>query len=121
MHFHQNRILIFFIAIIFPFITTYAQLEGSITDKNKNKLPHTSVSATDSTGKLIATVSADKRGYYQLKGLQPGKYKIEARAEGFLPTILENIKVTPAPKDADENDDTRHAIRLDIILKRPGE
>ena len=117
----MRTLIPFLIALIFPFAITNAQLEGSITDKDKRKIPNAIISATDSTGNMMATVTADKRGLYQLKGLQPGKYKIEAKAEGFLTTKLENVMVTPAPKDADEHDDTRHAIRLDIILKRPGE
>jgi hypothetical protein len=98
-----------------------AQLEGSVSDKNEVYLPGAIVTAFDSTGKIITTSKADQRGVYMLKGLKPGKYKIETKSEGFTTLILENIKVTPAPKDADENDDTRHAIRLDIILKRPGD
>ena len=71
---------------------------------------------SDSTGKFIDSTRSDDRGGYAFKGLKPGTYIVAAKAQGFISSTNENIKVTTPPEGTDEDDDTYYAIRLDIIL-----
>lgn len=54
---------------------------------------------------------------YFFRKLKPGKYKIEAKAPGFV-NAIHTIRVNTAPADANDNDDTYYAETLDIILRR---
>lgn len=96
----------------------FGQLEGDVLDQSGKVITIAIVIATDSTGKVVDTAKTDERGFYFFKTLQPGKYKIEAKAPGFQPTI-HTVRIDPAPKDANDTDDTYYAETLDIILTRP--
>ena len=99
-------------------ISALAQIEGNILDQKEKGIANAIVAAFDSTGKVIATDTSDTRGFYSLKGLQPGQYKIEARASGFLTTTKKNVEVPKEAETANKDYDTYFAIRLDIILEK---
>ncbi len=105
-----------FFMILFSTLVSHAQLEGSVRDSKQKQIPGAAVTATDSSGKLVVNARSDHRGFYSLKGLKPGKYKLEVKAEGYLSAFHENVIITPAPEDTDEKSDTYHAIRLNITL-----
>lgn len=94
-----------------------AQVEGDVVDPNDIGIGKAILTATDSTGKLIDTATTDKRGFYFFKSLKPGRYNIEAKADGYTAYIFENIVVKKEYNRANEWDDTYYAIRLDFILK----
>jgi len=99
-------------------VSGFAQIQGGVFDQKKQGIPNANVMATDTTGKVIDTVKSDKRGFYIFKGLRPGKYKIEAKALGFLTAVFENIQANK--EDPDEGigrDDISSATRLEIVLK----
>lgn len=95
-----------------------AQIEGDVVDQKDKGVPNALVTATDTARKVTDTVRSDERGFYSFKGLKSGKYKIEAKAVGFLPAVY-YVKVNAAPDGANEGDDTYYAETLDIILTRP--
>ena len=94
-----------------------AQMEGSVRDQNDQGIIKASIVATDSTGKVIDTASTDKRGFYRLTKLKPGKYNIEVKAEGFTPAVFKAVEVEKELKMTSDWDHTYYAVRLDITLK----
>lgn len=99
-------------------VTAFGQVEGDVLDEKNKAVTNAVITATDSTGKIVDTVRTDQRGFYFFKKLKPGKYKIEAKAPGFLPAVYKNVEVNAAPAGANEGDDTYYAITLDITLIR---
>jgi hypothetical protein len=94
----------------------FSQIEGNVFDQKENGIANATVTAIDSTGKLIVTDSSDNRGFYSLKGLKPGKYKIETRAAGFLLSLKKNVDVPKEATAPNQGYDTYYAIRVDITL-----
>lgn len=94
-----------------------AQIEGDVVGQKGIGVSDATLTATDVNGKVVATVKSDKRGFYQFKGLKIGKYKIEVKAAGFRPAVVENVAVnTEEADDEIERDDVSGATRLNIKL-----
>ncbi|HNR17662.1 MAG TPA: carboxypeptidase-like regulatory domain-containing protein [Chitinophagaceae bacterium] len=113
----RKKILFSEVFILIAF-TAFSQVEGDVTDDKNKGITNVVITATDSTGKTLDTVKTDERGFYFFLKLKPGKYKIEAKAPGFV-NATHTIRVNTAPADSNDNDDTYYAETLDIILKRP--
>ncbi|MFA5908366.1 MAG: TonB-dependent receptor [Vicinamibacterales bacterium] len=70
-----------------------ASLAGTIVDGTKAALPGATVTATMiDTGRVATTVS-DERGEYRLRGLQAGRYKVQAELSGFSTVIIPDIEL----------------------------
>jgi hypothetical protein len=99
--------------------TATAQLEGEVTDQNNKGLANVIILATDSTGKVVDSARTDTSGLYVFSLLQGGKYKVEAKARGFLTAVFKNVSLAQPLKPHDPWDDSYYAIRLDIVLQKP--
>ncbi|MGQ0735452.1 MAG: carboxypeptidase regulatory-like domain-containing protein [Acidobacteriota bacterium] len=70
-----------------------ATLGGVITDDTKAALPGVTVTATSiETGRMMTGVT-DERGEYRLRGLAPGRYKIQADLSGFASMIVPDVEL----------------------------
>lgn len=114
----MNKKILLYGLIHLLIINAFGQVEGDVVDQKDIAITNSVIIATDSTGKIVDTAKTDQRGFYFFKGLKPGKYKIEAKAPGFLPAVL-MIRVNPNPDNSNDEDDTYYAETLDIILVRP--
>lgn len=109
--------LSFGIILLFA-VSSFAQIQGGVFDQKGQGIPNVIIIATDSVRNVIDTVRSDKRGFYAFKGLKPGKYKIEAKAAGFLPRVYENVQANEEdPDEGIERDDVSSATRLEVVLK----
>jgi hypothetical protein len=82
-----------FIASVSPAFAQDATLIGSIVDGTKAALPGATVTATMiDTGRTTAAVS-DDRGEYRLRGLAPGRYKVQAELAGFSTVVVPDIEL----------------------------
>jgi hypothetical protein len=95
----------------------FAQIEGDVADQKNKGVPDAIIIATDLARKVADTVKSDKRGFYEFKGLKPGKYIIEVKAAGFQSSTQKNVVVneedTGAPKG---EEDLYWGQRLNITL-----
>jgi hypothetical protein len=111
-------ITLFFIIICLTAIKGFTQIQGGVFDQKKTGISNALVLASDTSGKIIDSVRSDIRGFYLFSGLTPGKYRIEANAKGFLPTVHENVIANKEyPFDVNTRNDISNATRLEIILK----
>lgn len=70
-----------------------ASLAGTVVDGTKAALPGATVTATMiDTGRVTTTVS-DGRGEYRLRGLQAGRYKVQAELSGFSTVVIPDIEL----------------------------
>jgi hypothetical protein len=106
------------IALIVGF-NSFGQIEGVVTNKQKAAITNAVIMVTEINSKKVDSVRSDQEGGYAFKGLKPGKYNVEARAEGFSSAAYKNIEVETAPEGSDEHDDTYYAVRVDIIMLPP--
>src|SRR5688572_8179151 len=68
-----------------------ATLLGNVVDGTKAALPGATITATlIDTGRATTTVS-DERGEYRLRGLAPGRYRVQAELSGFSTVVIPDI------------------------------
>jgi hypothetical protein len=88
--------LIFLAAVLLhavPAVAQDATLSGAVHDSTKGALPGATVTATMiDTGRTTTAIS-DERGEYRLRGLQPGRYKVQAELSGFSTVIIPDIEL----------------------------
>src|SRR5688572_1985405 len=70
-----------------------ATLIGNVVDGTKAALPGATITATlIDTGRANTTVS-DERGEYRLRGLAPGRYRVQAELSGFSTIVIPDIEL----------------------------
>jgi hypothetical protein len=76
--------------------TAFAQeatILGTVTDDTKGALPGATVVATSLDNGRTFTGVTDERGDYRLRGLAPGRYKVQAELSGFATVIVPDVEV----------------------------
>ena len=70
-----------------------ATLTGSVVDGTKAALPGATITATlIDTGRASTTIT-DERGEYRLRGLAPGRYRVQAELSGFSTVVIPEIEL----------------------------
>lgn len=70
-----------------------ASIAGTVVDDTKSVIPGVTVTATSlATGRVMSAVS-DERGEYRLRGIPPGRYKVEAELTGFAHVVLPDVEL----------------------------
>lgn len=106
----MKKLIISLAAILLFAVCASAQIEGRVTDEGGNGVANVTVTATNSEGEVVSTVTTDEDGHYIFEDLDAGKFKITATgAAGFQAAVHEDI-------DAAEEESTT----LDIVLTRSG-
>ena len=83
-----------------------AQIDGTVTDSSSAVMPGVSIAATNvETGTVRSTVS-NNDGYYTLPLLQPGKYNLTVKRDGFRPVIHDGLVLA-----------VNQNVRLDIVMQ----
>ena len=91
---------------------TTASLHGHIADPTGALIPGATVTVATPAGNTVATAAADATGSYQVSGLAPGSYVVQASFEGFAPFAMPAIQLAAGTT-------FRPALRL--FLSQPGE
>ncbi|MGA3344471.1 MAG: carboxypeptidase regulatory-like domain-containing protein, partial [Terracidiphilus sp.] len=71
-----------------------ASLHGHIADPTGALIPGATVTVSTTSGKAVATTTADASGAYQVNGLQPGSYIVRAAFAGFAPFAMPALQLT---------------------------
>src|SRR5687767_10453905 len=92
----RSASLLFLFAFLFLAAPVFAQdatLLGAVVDGTKAALPGATITATMiDTGRAQTTVS-DERGEYRLRGLEAGRYKVQAELSGFSTVLIPEIEL----------------------------
>ena len=89
------------IAVAATAISVSAQqssLSGVLTDANGAAVVGAAVSLTQESTAAVITDTTNDGGRYNFLSLQPGRYKLSIRANGFTPLVFENLIVETASK-----------------------
>lgn len=70
-----------------------ATLRGHITDPTGALIPGTTVAITTSAGTAVTSTTADSGGAYEVNGLAPGGYIVQANFAGFAPFASPTIQL----------------------------
>jgi hypothetical protein len=73
--------------------TGSATVRGHITDPTGALIPGAKVTVTNALGVTVATTTADATGGYQVTGLAPGSYIVQAAVAGFAPFSSPTIQL----------------------------
>lgn len=68
-------------------------IKGTVKDASGAVLPGVSVTVANVETNVSQTMVTDAKGLYQVRYLNPGKYSVEARLEGFKPVIRKEVQV----------------------------
>jgi len=79
---------------------------GTIQDTAGASVPKASVEVKNMDTGVIAIGTTDAAGHFEVNALKPGRYRVEASAEGFSHAVAENVSVQVGGRQ-----------RLDLTLK----
>ncbi len=85
--------------------TTHSNLLGAITDPQGLPVAGTQVTVTETSKGYSSSATTNAEGFYRIKGLLPGTYRMKAELDGFQTFVNENVIVY-----------TRQERRVDIQL-----
>ena len=71
-------------------------IKGTITDQTGGVIQTATVTATNVQTGIERTVNTNDDGTYEIPSLDPGVYKVTAKASGFSDTVQENVNVQTA-------------------------
>jgi hypothetical protein len=86
--------------------TATGTLRGVVTDPSGAVVPQATVSLTTPRGQSVSTTTSNREGSYELKGIAPGSYNVNATAKGFAVFGREDVAIAAG-----------QAQRLDIPLE----
>jgi hypothetical protein len=86
---------------------TFGTITGVITDPTGATVPNTEVQVTNEGTNVTRTATTGDAGSYDLPNLNPGIYRVTAKAGGFKTAVVQNIEVTALRT-------VRVDIRLDV-------
>lgn len=73
--------------------TNVGAIHGAVTDPSNAVVAGASVIVTGADGSVLSATTT-QQGTFDLKGVAPGKYKVEIFAKGFTPFSLADVQVT---------------------------
>src|SRR5262245_6730155 len=76
------------------FAQSTATLQGSVKDQSGAVVSGAKVTVRDLATGVERMVQTGSNGNYQAAALPPGLYRVEARAPGFAPQVIEDRKST---------------------------
>lgn len=103
-------ILLFSVGMFAQSQATTGNIEGRVVDQNNAVVANATVTATNQDTGFGKTAASDNDGNYIFVLLPPGKYRVEASAQGFSKATYENVIVTVGSK-----------ISLQVDLKVSGQ
>ena len=68
-------------------------LRGVVSDPSGAVVPQATVSLTTPQGQSVSTTTSNHEGFYELKGIAPGSYTVNATAKGFAVFGREDVTV----------------------------
>jgi len=73
---------------------TFGTVTGAVTDPTGATVPNTEVVVTNEGTNVSRTATTGDAGTYDVPNLNPGKYRVTAKAAGFKTAVVQNIDVT---------------------------
>ena len=70
-----------------------ATLQGVVTDSTGAVIPNVKIVARNQGTDVERTTQTDQSGNYQVPALEPGVYRVEARAEGFQTQVVTDLRL----------------------------
>jgi len=69
----------------------FAGLSGTVTDQTGAVIPNAKIQVFSPTGELVATLSSDSQGRYEISDLPAANYRVEFTRQGFKTTVLQGV------------------------------
>jgi hypothetical protein len=73
---------------------TFGTVTGTVTDPTGATVPNTEVVVTNEGTNVSRTATTGDAGNYDIPNLNPGRYRVTAKAAGFKSAVVQNIDVT---------------------------
>ena len=71
-----------------------ATLEGTVTDSSGAVAPNVKIVVRNQGTGVERTTQTESNGNYVVPALEPGVYRVEARAEGFQTRVVRDLRVS---------------------------
>ncbi len=73
--------------------TTFASLEGTVTDQSEGRVPGVSITVTNTETNISRAAMTDDRGFYRVSNLPVGIYDVRAEFHGFAPVVESGVSL----------------------------
>ena len=73
--------------------TASGTLRGVVSDPSGAVIPQATISLSTPQGQSVSTTTSNREGFYELKGIAPGSYNVNAMAKGFAVFGREDVTV----------------------------
>ncbi len=93
-----------------------SQIEGDVRSNDNKRISNAVIIAMDTTKNIIDSVMSFENGFYSFTNLKPGKYFIEAKAQGFENRLYKNVIAREKLDELKAGRDRSSATRLQIVL-----
>jgi len=71
----------------------YGSIFGTVSDKSAAVVPNATITVTDISKGTSVTTTTNEAGLYRVQHLIPDTYKVEAEAQGYSKTLVDNVVV----------------------------
>jgi Carboxypeptidase regulatory-like domain/TonB dependent receptor len=108
----KRAVLFLFLPFVFPFISVVAQvtgvatLQGVVTDNSNAVLANAEITVTNLDTGVSIKAMTNETGLYRVPALNPGRYSVEAKANGFAAARVNETRL-----------EVGQTARLDLSLK----
>src|SRR5215813_12972479 len=90
-------------------------IRGTISTQQTTPLPGVDVKIIDATGRIVAAVSSDNEGRFQVTGLRAGTYRVMAALDGFETTTASVVVTHEAASITVDLPIARFADTIDVV------
>ncbi len=101
--FHRSKVFLLCM-ITFLCATASAQfrasIQGTITDPQGAVVPNATLTLTDTDTGRVLTATSNASGVYNFNALPPDHFTLAAKATGFSPQLIQDVRITPEQSNA---------------------
>ena len=87
--------------------TVTGTIQGNVTDSSGAVVPSADITITNQDTGVARAATSNNEGVYNVPSLLPGKYSVEAKAQGFAPTEVKDVVLSVGS-------DTRVDLKLQV-------
>jgi hypothetical protein len=85
--------VVLFVSISAAGQVTTGSISGYVIDPSNRPVPNSSVTAEDAARSIKRSVLTDSSGFYRFEDLPPSTYDLSAKAVGFSPAVISNVRL----------------------------
>ena len=83
-----DTLILLILALSFTARSQQATVQGVVTDPSNAAVPDVKVTVTNTATGVALSARTNAQGFYSIRGLVPGSYRVDANVAGFAPEFV---------------------------------